>query len=114
VQDSGKIARHLASALETLMKARDVSVTDLHKRTGISRETIYRILRAASLPTTDVLLRLANEFRVSPGALLDNTTEKLGGAKSSIPREGVASASTLAAIQAKLETIENLLRRKEA
>jgi transcriptional regulator with XRE-family HTH domain len=73
VDEHERIAKQLSLALKTLIKERDLSVTALHKRTGISRETLYRIFRRESLPTTEILLRSADEFDISPGALLDSS-----------------------------------------
>ena len=103
--------RRLSVALKVAMKARDLTVTDLHKRTGIGRETIYRILRAEALPTTDIIIRLAAELKVSPGALLDNTVEGTGNARGTSRQ---ADATTLTEINARLGAIEELLRRKRS
>jgi len=104
----GQVAKQLSLALNTLMKERDLSITALHKRTGISRETLYRIRRAESLPTTDILLRLASELRVSPGSLLDNA---LGGAGRAARGTLVQSelTSALQAIESRLGHIEQLI-----
>jgi transcriptional regulator with XRE-family HTH domain len=70
------VARHLANTLKSLIKERDLSISPLNKRTGISRGTLYRILRAESLPTSDELLRLAEKLGVLPASLIEPSVKE--------------------------------------
>jgi transcriptional regulator with XRE-family HTH domain len=103
-----RVAKQLAVTLKALMKERDLTISALHKRTGIGRETLYRILRHESLPTTEVLLRLAAELEVPPAALLDSRA--VGAPKT--PVEECAIFAALQSIEGRLERIERLIERE--
>jgi len=49
MEDALKAAAAFGSSLKTAMDDAGLSVMDLHKRTGISRATIYRLLRGEAL-----------------------------------------------------------------
>lgn len=70
-------AEQLAIAFREAMAGR--SPTELYEATNVSRNTIYRILDANGLPSTETLLTLARELRVKPGALLDGRVVPLDG-----------------------------------
>lgn len=72
-------ARRLGETLKVALANAGLSITDMHKRTGISRQTIYRMLDGDTLPSLDVLIRLAAELNVSAGALLDGQVKPLRG-----------------------------------
>jgi transcriptional regulator with XRE-family HTH domain len=60
----------LAAAATAWFEKSELSVTDLHKRTGMSRQTIYRVLDG--LPTgAETLRRFATELGATAGALID-------------------------------------------
>jgi putative molybdopterin biosynthesis protein len=50
--------------LEQIRKSRGVSASELARRAGISRQTIYAIEAGAYVPNTEVALRLARELEV--------------------------------------------------
>ncbi len=102
-----KVAHHLASTLKSAMKERDISISLLNKRTGISRETLYRILRAESLPTTEVLLRLAAELHVSPASFIEvESKERKRGSSTHADHDAVMTLLT--SIDHRLARLESL------
>jgi transcriptional regulator with XRE-family HTH domain len=105
-----KVARHLAGSLKRLMKERDLSISLLNKRTGVSRETLYRILRAESLPTTDVLLRLASELGISAASLLEVDNVRKKGANPTAERDLVMDMLT--SIESRLAKIEAAVNKR--
>jgi transcriptional regulator with XRE-family HTH domain len=53
------------------MRRHGLTPTSLHKQTAVSRAEIYRMLKATSLPSGDILVRIAEAVKMSPGLLLD-------------------------------------------
>jgi molybdate-binding protein/DNA-binding XRE family transcriptional regulator len=62
--------------LSTVRRARGAGVSDLARRVGVSRQTIYAIEAGTYIPNTEVALRLARELEVSVEELFTLGTEK--------------------------------------
>src|SRR2546427_4267398 len=73
-----KIQNQLAS----IRKRRGVGASDLARRVGVSRQTIYAIEAGAYIPNTEVALRLACELEASVEALFSLQTERRSTAES--------------------------------
>ena len=71
--------------LERIRKSRGLGPSDLARRVGISRQTIYAIEAGTFVPNTEVALRLARELEVSVDEIF------------ALREEGPASADTLSA-----------------
>jgi transcriptional regulator with XRE-family HTH domain len=75
VDDSARIKRDtdtpLARTINAWMRYADLSVTDIHKRTGLSRATITYIGEAGKEPDVSTLKRIAAELGTTAGALID-------------------------------------------
>lgn len=98
-------ANLLGDSIKVAMGNANLTVTALHKRTGISRETIYRVLRGESMPSLEVLQRLAVELRVSLGELVDGkiTPSKPG---SSASFDSKSLSAKLNELQSRVERLE--------
>jgi len=106
-QTASKLGLSIKEALENA----GLTVLALHKRTGIGRETIYRIMRGQKLPTLDVLLRIATELGVSPGALIDGNIVKASGMPASKKfSDAKEVADKLADLQSRVERLERRKR----
>lgn len=80
-EEGRALAHKIGLALVKWMDRAGVVITDLHKRTGISRETIYRIRRGETLPSLEILDRIARELGTTAGSLADGK----------LPAEGTVS-----------------------
>jgi transcriptional regulator with XRE-family HTH domain len=106
MDETGRAAERLGSSIRVALQNAKLNVMALHKRTGISRETIYRIMRGQSLPSLDVLLRIAAELKVSPGALIDGRVTPATSVHAPGASDGRAVAKKLAELQARIERLE--------
>jgi transcriptional regulator with XRE-family HTH domain len=61
----------IASAVKAWIEFAGLNPTDLHKRTGIARNTLYEIMAGKRAPSLDVLERIAPEIGTTPGKLVD-------------------------------------------
>lgn len=68
--------RRIADAIRTALKRRRMTVTALHRRTAISRRTLYRILDG-DFPTIETLLVIADELGISMTELFGQTTRDI-------------------------------------
>ena len=59
-----KVCRHVASNLEKLRSKRQMSMTELAKRAGLSRTMIRFVEQGVRNPTLATLLRLAHAFEI--------------------------------------------------
>ncbi len=66
----------IKNRLGDIRRNRGVGATDLARRVGISRQTVYAIETGAYIPNTEVTLRLARELEVSVEELFALETEK--------------------------------------
>lgn len=71
VKSADESLKRLGETVSAWMDRLQLSITDLHKQTGISRQTLYRVSKGEVWPTLDVLERLAEAFGITPGALID-------------------------------------------
>lgn len=62
--------------LSTVRRSRGIGASDLARRVGVSRQTIYAIEAGTYVPNTEVTLRLARELEVSVEDLFSLDTEK--------------------------------------
>ena len=68
---SGRAAA-IGAALKAWMDHAGMTVLDLYKASGISRETIYRLLKGKKAnPSFEILSSLAEALSTTPGTLLD-------------------------------------------
>ncbi len=74
------IALRISGALKRWMDVVDLTVLDLHKRTGIARSTVDEIVRGKRVPSVDTLDRLATELGTTGGQILDGIGPDLGKA----------------------------------
>ena len=56
---------HISNKLESIRKRRGIAVTDLARRIGVKRQTIYAIEAGTFVPNTEVALKLAHELEVT-------------------------------------------------
>src|SRR5262245_61210354 len=68
---------HIKNRLAEIRRNRGVGATDLARRVGISRQTIYAIETGTYIPNTQVTLRLARELEVQVEDLFALYDEKL-------------------------------------
>ena len=62
--------------LSSIRRGRGISASDLAKRVGVSRQTVYAIEAGDYVPNTEVTLRLARELEVSVGELFSLVDEE--------------------------------------
>jgi transcriptional regulator with XRE-family HTH domain len=108
MEETTRTSDRLGASIKTALQNAKLTVTALHKRTGISRETIYRIMRGQTLPSLDVLLRIAAELEVSAGALLDGKVVLTAHRGTDSDKRLVADK--LADLQARVERLEKRRR----
>jgi transcriptional regulator with XRE-family HTH domain len=106
------VEQRVARAVTAWIEASGLNPTEIHKQTGLSRETIYRINRGESLPSTDALIRIAEAVKATPGQLLDGVLPN-----GTMPQEayqgrpGAPSAAVdRAALAQELEDLEEIGR----
>lgn len=63
--------------IDTLLKEKKLSKTDIAKKMGLSRESLYRIL--SGNPTLDNIIKLANALGVSVSELFTKGENELSG-----------------------------------
>jgi transcriptional regulator with XRE-family HTH domain len=73
--DGGRLSEdvraRLARSLTAAMARCGLTVSALYKQTGVSRAEIYRLLGGKSLANGEILVRIADAVKMSPGLLLD-------------------------------------------
>jgi transcriptional regulator with XRE-family HTH domain len=68
---SEDVRARLARSLTAAMARCGLTVSALYKQTGVSRAEIYRLLGGKSLANGEILVRIADAVKMSPGLLLD-------------------------------------------
>ena len=66
----------IQNQLSDVRKSRGVGATELARRVGVSRQTIYAIEAGTYVPNTEVTLRLARELEVPVEELFSLVSEK--------------------------------------
>ena len=63
--------KHIAANLARLLKMQKISQSELARRTGEARMTIWRLCRGLNVPTAGVLARIAEALGTSLDSLLE-------------------------------------------
>jgi len=71
MNDAESLAMRIAGTLKLWMDEARLNPTDLSKRTGIARNTIYAALDGTGNPSADTLDRLAREVGTTGGNIFD-------------------------------------------
>lgn len=71
MDDAESLAMRIAGTLKLWMDEARLNPTDLSKRTGIARNTIYAALDGTGNPSADTLDRLAREVGTTGGNIFD-------------------------------------------
>ena len=72
---------HLRNQLSAIRRRRGIAVSDLARRVGVTRQTIYAIEAGDYVPNTEVSLRLARELEVSVEELFALSEERPNAAE---------------------------------
>ncbi|MDW8072552.1 MAG: XRE family transcriptional regulator [Anaerolineae bacterium] len=79
--------RGLGQVIRTLRLQRQVTGSELARRCNVTRGLISQIERGSTVPSLDVLVRIANALEVPVGQLLDSSTAQ--------PNQGVSDVAAL-------------------
>jgi len=97
------------------MKHAGLNPTDLHKRTGLSRDVIYRLVKGEGFPAIATLIAVGDVLGVEAPALLDGALPPPGTAPTR-PLDGLsalpgspAESAALAQLRSDLETTKSEL-----